>query len=67
MNIMELYQQTPVERHHEIIISGNRLFFDGEEYIISGIDRELKLIHSHKGLEKEIASIKATLNKIVKR
>ena len=62
MNIMELYQQTPVERHHEIIISGNRLFFDGEEYIISGIDRELKLIHSHKELLEEVAKIKSKLN-----
>ena len=61
MNIMELYQQTPVEKHKEIVVSGDRLFFDGEEYIISGIDRELKLIHFHKGLEQEIAKIKTKL------
>ena len=50
MNIVELYRQVPVESHPEITISGDRLFFDGEEYVIDE-DGKLSLIHSHKGLE----------------
>lgn len=34
MNINELYAKTPVEKHHEIVVSGDRLYFDGEEYVI---------------------------------
>ena len=49
MNLVGLYKQTPVERHPEIIVSGDRLFFDNEEYIIGG-DGELKLVHSDKEL-----------------
>ena len=66
MNLVELYKQTPVERHSEIVVSSDRLYFDGEEYVIAA-DEELKLIHSHKGLKKDIASIKATLNEIDKK
>ena len=66
MNLVQFYQQTPVERHSEIVVSGDRLYFDGEEYAIRQ-DGELKLLHSHKGLEKDIASVKATLNKINKK
>ena len=66
MNIVQLYAKTPVERHSEIVISGDKLFFENEEYVIQG-DEELKLIHSHKGLEEELASIKATLNEIDKK
>lgn len=56
MNIVELYKQTPVERHKDIVVLGDRLFFDGEEYIIQG-EGELKLVHSHKGLEQKIDQI----------
>ena len=49
MNIMELYAQTPVERHHEILVSGDRVFFENEEYVIDA-EGELKLIRSQKGL-----------------
>jgi hypothetical protein len=28
MNMVGLYEQTPVERHQEIVVSGDRLFFD---------------------------------------
>jgi hypothetical protein len=45
MNLTELYEQTPVERHSEIVISGYRLFFGGEEYIVDS-EGELKLIRS---------------------
>ena len=32
MNLVELYKQTPEDRHSEIIVSSDRLFFDGEEH-----------------------------------
>ena len=66
MNIVEFYAKTPVERHLEIVVSGDRLYFDNEEYVILAND-ELKLIHSHKELEKNIASVKATLSQIDKK
>ena len=66
MNLKELYDQTPVGRHSEIVVSGDRLYFDGEEYVIRQ-DGELKLVHSHKGLEEDIASVKATLSQIDKK
>ena len=59
-SITELYQQVPVERHQEIVVSGDRLFFDGEEHIIGG-DGELKLIRSQKGLEQRLTEIKTQL------
>ncbi len=60
MNLRELYEQTPVERHPEIIVSGDRLFFDNEEYLITG-DGELRLIRSQKGVEEQLADIDAKL------
>lgn len=60
MNLIELYEQTPVERHSEIIVSGDRLFFDDEEYFIQP-DGELKLIRSNKSLEEGLAEIKGKL------
>jgi len=56
MNIVELYKQTPVARHSEIIVSSDRLFFDGEEYILQP-DGELKLIRSEKELKQRLARI----------
>lgn len=60
MNVAELYDKTPVERHQEIVISGDRLFFDGEEYIIRG-DDELRLVRSQKGVEQKLAQITTKL------
>ena len=60
MNIMELYAKTPVERHHEIVVSGDRLFLDGEEYVIGG-EEELRLVRSNKGLEQHLAQIESKL------
>lgn len=57
MNIVELYKQVPAERHSEIVVSGDRLFYDGEEYVI-GDDGELKLVHSHKGVEQKLVTTK---------
>ena len=60
MKLVELYKQTPVARHPEIIVSGERVFFDGEEYILQG-DGELKLVRDEKALTTQIASLKADL------
>lgn len=60
MDIAELYARTPVERHSEIVVSDNRLFFDGEEFVIQG-DGRLTLIRSQKGLEQGLAQISTKL------
>jgi hypothetical protein len=57
MNIVEFYKQTPLEKHHEIVVSGDRVFFDGEEYVLRA-DGELKLVRSQKGLEQKLDQIK---------
>ncbi|MEE8470593.1 MAG: hypothetical protein V3S51_04615 [Dehalococcoidia bacterium] len=62
MNIEELYGQTPVSRHDEILVSGDRLFFDNEEYVITGADQELVLVRSQKVLEQQIAEVKSSLS-----
>jgi len=56
MNLVELYKQTPVKRHSEIIVSNERVFFDGEEYILQP-DGELKLIRSGKNLKQKLTTI----------
>lgn len=61
MNIAELYAKTPVDRHQEIVVSGNRLFFNGEEYVIGGENDELRLVRSTKELEQRLAQITAKL------
>ena len=53
MNIVELYQQTSVGRHKEIVISGDRVLLDGEECAIAG-GGKLKLVRSSKGLERDL-------------
>ncbi|MFC2072793.1 hypothetical protein ACFLUU_08910 [Chloroflexota bacterium] len=53
---MELYAKTPRERHHEIVVSGGRLYFDGEEYVINA-QGEHRLIHSNRRLEERLAQI----------
>jgi len=60
MNLVQFYEQTPVERHPEIVVSGDRLYFDGEEYV-SAADGELKLVHSQKELEQRLAQIETKL------
>jgi len=45
MKLKELYEQTPRERHQEILVSGNRLLFYGEKYFMLP-NGELKPIHS---------------------
>ena len=60
MNIVELYKQTPVEKHREILASGDRVFFENEEYVIDA-EGELKLVRSQKGLEQHLAQIRTKL------
>ena len=61
MNLKELYYLTPVARHPEIVVSGERVFFNGEEYLIGG-DSELKLVRSQKDLEEKMDQIVLGLN-----
>ena len=61
MNLVELYEQTPVEKRGEIVVSGDRLFFDGEEYAIDG-DDELRPVRSSKKLEQKLDQIEAKLD-----
>ena len=61
MNLVNFYKQTPVERHGEIVVAGDRLFFDGEEYVIGG-EEELRPVRSNKGLEQKLAQIEAKLS-----
>ena len=61
MNIAELYAKTPVYRHQEIVFSDDRLFFDGEEYVIEG-DGELRLICSFKDLNQRVEQILTRLD-----
>ena len=60
MNLIELYKQTPVARHSEIIVSGERVFFDSEEYVLQP-DGELKLVRSEKELKQKLTAIEAKL------
>ena len=65
MNLVQFYQQTPVARHSEIIVSSDRLFYDGEEYIITGIDGELRLVRSEKELKQRLARIEDRVAKLL--
>ena len=64
MDLVQLYQQTPVARHPEIIVSNDRVFFDDEEYIIHQPDWEFKLIRSEKNLVQRLTVIGAKLDAI---
>ena len=56
MNLVQFYQQTPVKRHSEIVVSSDRLFFDGAEYVLQP-DGELRLVRSEKELKQRLARI----------
>jgi len=60
MNLKQLYDQTPVARHSEIIVSDDRVFFDGEEYLFLP-NGDLRLLRSQKALEQKLAQIAAKL------
>ena len=64
MNLVELYQQVPVERHQDIKVVGDRVLVkdaDGnvDEYLIS--DEELWLVHSDGEQKQDIKAIKSKL------
>lgn len=60
MNLIELYEQVPAERHHEIVISDDSLYFDGVEYAVLG-DGELRLVHSDNELLQKVDQIRTKL------
>ncbi len=63
MNIVDLYKQTSVDKHPDIIVIGDRLFFDNEEYILSP-DGDLRLLRSDKEMKQKIITIEANLEAI---
>ena len=56
MNLVQFYQQTPVKRHSEIIVSSDRVFFGDGEYVLQP-DGELRLVRSEKELKQRLARI----------
>lgn len=62
MNLVELYEQTPVERHQDIKVVGDSVFIkdaDGDvvEYLLDS-QGELWLVRSDKKLKGDVAAIK---------
>jgi len=71
MNLVELYEQTPVQRHGDIKVVGDRVFvkdIDGsvDEYSIDAIGEqaELWLVRSDQKQNQELTAIKEKLDKI---
>lgn len=60
MNLPELYELLPPERHQDIVVSADRVFFDEDEYVIDA-SGQLILIRSSKALEQRLAQIEAKL------
>lgn len=69
MNLKELYDQTPVAGHADILVSGDRVYVRSsegvEEYLLLP-DGEIRLLRSDKvnpiaGLRQDLANIKAKL------
>ncbi len=64
MNLVELYQQTPIERHKDIKVVGARVLVkdagDVTEYLISE-GEELWLVRCDKEQKEDIKAIKAKL------
>jgi len=65
MNLVELYEQTPVNRHENIRVVGDRVLVrdvDGsvDEYLISG-DGELWLVRSDREQKQDLKAIKSKL------
>ena len=66
MNLMELYQQIPTERHKDIKVTGDGVFVKGtdgsvDEYLICGEEQELWLIRSDREQRQDIKAIKSKL------
>ena len=66
MNLVELYQQTPVEEHQNIKVAGDRVVVidtggNIAEYILLE-DGELLLVRSEKEQKQDIKAIKSKLD-----
>lgn len=66
MNLIELYEKTPVERHRDIKVVEDRVLVKGidgnvDEYLISGEEQELWLIRSDREQKQDIRAIKSKL------
>ena len=64
MNLIQLYEQTPIERHKDIKVSGDRVLVkspggDVTEYLSS--EEELWLVRCDKEQKEDIKAIKAKL------
>ncbi|MBM4432386.1 MAG: hypothetical protein FJ025_00080 [Chloroflexi bacterium] len=64
MKLVDLYKQTPAERHGDIKVAADRVFVkdtDGniDEYLVS--DGELWLARSNKELKQDVRAIKSKL------
>ena len=67
MNLEELYQKIPVGQHHNIKVSGDKVFVrteDGsvDEYLLDG--DELWLVKSDKGVRDSLARLETTVGKL---
>jgi len=47
MRLADLYATVPPERHTAILVLGDRVYFDGDEYRMDP-SGELHLVHSHR-------------------
>jgi len=65
MNLVELYQETPVEKHKDTRVIGNRVFVRDEDGDITEYleleDGELWFINSDKKLKADVGAIKKKL------
>lgn len=60
MKLKDLYDSIPPAEHGQVLLSGDRVYYDGEEFIVGG-DGELHLVHSHKALQERLDQIAAEL------
>ncbi len=61
MNIAQLFASTPAARHAEIVVAGDRVFFENEEFIAEGESRQLRLVRSDKALRQTVGQVAAKL------
>lgn len=66
MNLIELYDQTPVDRHKDIKVIGDKVLVKDtegnvDEYLISGEEEELWLVRSDREQKRDIKAIKNKL------
>ena len=68
MNLEDLYKQTPVARHEDITVSGDRVFVrdqDGstDEYLVRILPdgEELRLVRSDREIRDDLRTVKDRL------